>query len=51
MIRRTRHKRWLAGCYYLGCFAPLAFAVLIVYILADGLIRPVRALLRRETKR
>jgi hypothetical protein len=46
MIHRIRLKRWLAGCYYLGCFAPLAFAGLILYILADGLSRPIRALLK-----
>lgn len=51
MIRSIRFKRWLAGCYYLGCFAPLAFAVLIVYVLADGLIRPIRALLRGRPQR
>ncbi len=51
MIRGTRLKRRLAGCYYLGCFAPLAFAALIVYMLADGLIRPIRSFLRRDIQR
>ncbi len=47
MIRSVRFKRRLAGCYYLGCLAPLALASLILYILADGLLSPIRALLRR----
>jgi hypothetical protein len=50
MMPGIRFKRWLAGCYYLGCFAPLAFAGLIVYILADGLSRPIRALRRKDSR-
>ncbi len=51
MIRGKRFRRWLAGCYYLGCFAPLALTVLIVYILVDGLLRPIRALLNGRLRR
>jgi hypothetical protein len=28
----NRQRRQLEGCYYFGCFAPLAFAVLAIMI-------------------
>jgi hypothetical protein len=41
-----RSRRRLEGCYYMGCFTPIAFAALAVYIgikaLADW-VRPPEA--------
>ncbi|MBE2194293.1 MAG: hypothetical protein IAE83_08955 [Anaerolinea sp.] len=45
MISRRRLKRWAAGCFYLGCFAPFGYSFLIGWIMVD-LIR--RRLCRRE---
>jgi hypothetical protein len=32
----ARARRRLEGCYYLGCFAPSAFAALALYIAAKA---------------
>ncbi|MEP7289601.1 MAG: hypothetical protein ABI947_27950 [Chloroflexota bacterium] len=41
MFRRPtlsiRRQRQLAGCYYLGCFTPLAFAFLAVAIVVKAI--------------
>ena len=35
---KYRHPRWLEGCYYLGCFAPLAFAILALLIIVAATV-------------
>ncbi|MBE7511702.1 MAG: hypothetical protein HS103_02650 [Anaerolineales bacterium] len=35
-------KRRRAGCFYLGCFAPFAYTVLILWNIIDWLARAVK---------
>jgi len=38
MLRLSNHRqRQLHGCFYLGCFAPLAFAALAAMILVKAI--------------
>jgi hypothetical protein len=47
MVRHLRFsprlRRRLEGCYYLGCFTPLAFAALAVLIVAKAAADWLRA--------
>jgi hypothetical protein len=29
--KRTKRQRWVAGWFYLGCFAPFGYAMLLVW--------------------
>lgn len=36
-LRRNHPRRWLAGLFFFGCFAPLGFAALALWIVLDAL--------------